>query len=146
MFFIYLVIMYFNAKFAHLIDSHSGLRSDDSSVDEEAPLLQNGNAVKADRSTEGATEVVGLQKTKPDGYREITVHLDEDDGDWLDDNCFFKYLLLPVTLLFRLTLPKPSKFCFVVTFIVSIAWIGLFTWVCIWMVTLISKLMLGEML
>ncbi len=64
---------------------------------------------------------------------------DDDDGDEWMDSCFIKYPLLPTILLFKITLPKPSKRCFVITFIMCIVWVGLFTYVSVWMVTIIGK-------
>lgn len=71
---------------------------------------------------------------------------DESDGDeeWIEKNKFFKCLMFPVNLLFRVTLPKPTKFCFFMTFIISVLWIGALTYVCVWMVTIIGNKSLAE--
>ena len=63
----------------------------------------------------------------------------EDETDWIESNTFCKYFLFPLTLLFRITLPKPTKCSFMFTFTLSVVWIGALTYVCVWMVTIIGR-------
>lgn len=61
-----------------------------------------------------------------------------EGADWTD-NAIIRILLFPFTVLFCMTLPKPSRFCFVFTFLSSIMWIALLTYLIVWMVTLVGK-------
>ncbi|XP_017480341.1 PREDICTED: sodium/potassium/calcium exchanger 5-like [Rhagoletis zephyria] len=60
-----------------------------------------------------------------------------EGADWTD-NAIIRILLFPFTVLFCMTLPKPSRFCFVFTFLSSIMWIALLTYLIVWMVTLVG--------
>ena len=72
------------------------------------------------------------QKPKPKEPQEMEV-----DADWTD-TCFMRTLLFPFIILFKITLPKPTKFCFVITFVMSIVWIALLTYVVVWMTTVVG--------
>lgn len=70
---------------------------------------------------------------------EQSIAMDSDiDTDWTD-NSFIQFILFPFRILFFLTLPKPSRFCFVITFGSSIIWIAFLTYFIVWMVTLIGQ-------
>lgn len=62
----------------------------------------------------------------------------EIDTDW-SDNIVIKVIMFPFTIIFFLTLPKPTQYCFVLTFISSICWIACITYFIVWMVTLVGK-------
>ncbi|XP_054162877.1 sodium/potassium/calcium exchanger 5-like isoform X2 [Oppia nitens] len=65
---------------------------------------------------------------------------DNDDGgggDWTD-HWLIRTLLFPMTVLFAITLPKATKYCFVVTFLMSIVWIAALTYVVVWMTTVVG--------
>ncbi|CAG2173639.1 unnamed protein product [Oppiella nova] len=160
MFGVYLVIMYFNAQYSHLLND-----SEDS--DEKTPLLSEntldkaheewngGSGVPTDQDTddmESAREMeeqsvntlsssFEYRKRSRSGSQKRIAFADievEDEADWIESNVFCKWFLFPMTLLFKITLPKPTKWCFVITFIVSIIWIGSLTYICVWMVTIIG--------
>lgn len=68
---------------------------------------------------------------------EDDINPDDLDTDW-SDNTIIKFLLFPFTLIFLITLPKPTRFCFVMTFVCSIVWIASLTYFIVWMVTLVG--------
>lgn len=51
-----------------------------------------------------------------------------------------KCLCFPLLIIFRITIPKPTKYCFFFTFGLAIAWISALTYLCVWMVTVIGRL------
>jgi hypothetical protein len=127
--------MYFNAQYAHLINND---------IDEEKAPLLNGKAKKVMPTSEeewNSVESDYIKRLRSGSNRKLSFRdvLPEEEKDWIEGNCFFKYLLFPLNLLFKLTLPKPNKFCFVITFTMSVVWIGSLTYVCVWMVTIIGK-------
>jgi len=136
--------MFFNAQYAHLI-----VENNNEDINEKTPLIKNGKPSIEDEN--GYLEdysKIELTKTENGKYNEIRHKRPEqgsndDDEDDLDDDwtssCFMTYLLLPVAIIFKLTLPKPTKFCFVITFIMSIVWIALLTYVTVWMVTIVGQ-------
>lgn len=63
------------------------------------------------------------------------------DTDW-SDNTLIKVIMFPFTLVFFLTLPKPTRYCFVLTFISSICWIACLSYFIVWMVTLVGQFLL----
>lgn len=116
--------MYFNAQYSNLIDE-----IDNRSNEEEEPLLKSNEINNSKRKR--------LESTRSE--RAIESIDDDDDENWIEGNAFIKYLLLPMTILFKITLPKPTKFLFIITFGMSVVWIGLLTYICVWMVTIIGK-------
>lgn len=113
--------MYFNAQYSNLIDEINN-RSDE----EEEPLLKLNEINNSKRKR--------LESTRSERAIESI-----DDENWIEGNAFIKYLLLPMTILFKITLPKPTKLLFIITFGMSVVWIGLLTYICVWMVTIIGK-------
>ncbi|XP_054157140.1 sodium/potassium/calcium exchanger 3-like [Oppia nitens] len=71
-------------------------------------------------------------------FNDMNVGDDEDDDNWVNKNVVCKWMLMPMTLLLMITLPKPTKWCFILTFTISVVWIGALTYVCVWMVTIIG--------
>ncbi|KAF7493507.1 Sodium/potassium/calcium exchanger 3 [Sarcoptes scabiei] len=57
--------------------------------------------------------------------------------DWADYP-LIQILLIPFKIIFFITLPKPTRFCFVITFVCSICWIACLTYFIVWMVTLVG--------
>ena len=114
--------MYFNAQYSNLIDEINN-----GSNEEEEPLLKSDEIINQKRKR--------LESTKS----ERAIESIDDDENWIEGNAFIKYLLLPMTILFKITLPKPTKFLFIITFGMSVVWIGLLTYICVWMVTIIGK-------
>ena len=62
----------------------------------------------------------------------------DTDSDWTD-NMFFKIILFPFRVCFWITLPRPSQYTFVLTFLSSVIWIALLSYVIVWMVTILCK-------
>ena len=113
--------MYFNAQYSNLIDE-----IDNRSDEEEEPLLKSN-------------EINNLKRKRLESTRSERAIESIDDENWIEGNAFIKYLLLPMTILFKITLPKPTKLLFIITFGMSVVWIGLLTYICVWMVTIIGK-------
>ena len=76
-----------------------------------------------------------LYQTNPEDQKQKEQDV---EADWTD-TCFMQTILFPFTILFKITLPKPTKFCFVITFCMSIVWIALLTYVVVWMTTIVGK-------
>lgn len=72
-----------------------------------------------------------------DSSEEVT-GISEDEPEW-SDSWAIKLLLLPFTIVFFFTLPKPTQFCFVLTFLSSICWIAALSYFIVWMVTLVGE-------
>lgn len=70
-------------------------------------------------------------------YEEVEDKNCEDNG--LFDNCWFRLILIPISFIMSLTIPKPSKKYFVITFIVSIAWLALLSYFTVTSVQFLSK-------
>ncbi|CAG2113953.1 unnamed protein product, partial [Medioppia subpectinata] len=158
MFGIYLVIMYFNAQYGHRITNTGNM-------DEKTPLLEGSTLEKAHKEWNGNSSLAtdedimesaremedqnshilstsGDYRARSRSASQKRILLSEteleEEEDWIESSCFFKWLLFPMTLLFKITLPKPTKLCFIITFLISIVWIGSLTYVCVWMVTIIG--------
>ena len=69
--------------------------------------------------------------------RDLSKNDDNNNPSWVD-NTIIKLLMLPFWLPICLTLPKPSKYCFVLTFMSSIIWIAGLTYLIVWMVTVVG--------
>lgn len=63
----------------------------------------------------------------------------EDETDWIDNNIFCKWFLMPLVLVFKITLPKATRCSYIFTFAISIIWIGILTYLSVWMVTIIGN-------
>lgn len=59
--------------------------------------------------------------------------------DWSQSHILLKIICFPIVLLIKLTVPKPNKHNFFLTFIISILWISVFTYCAVWLVTIIGK-------
>lgn len=146
LFVIYLIIMYFNAQIGELLineqtDSDSSKCSSTESS-EETPLLNNTNAIlvtggKGDGTMEWNVDSNGVGETRR-RYSSTTGEGEPEEDNWIESYRWTKYLMFPVLLAFKLTLPKATKYCFAMTFIMSIVWISLLTYVAVWLVTIIG--------
>ncbi|CAG2100284.1 unnamed protein product [Medioppia subpectinata] len=159
---VYIVIMFFNAQYSHLIT--------EAEEEEETPLLKDRkkSSIEEDYDNNRLEDYskIELMKTPNGKYNEIksngtkhhnqsqniesnlypklspanneeVVKPEEDDSEWTD-HWIIKTILLPMNILFILTLPKATKFCFVITFIMSIVWIAVLTYVAVWMTTVVG--------
>lgn len=61
------------------------------------------------------------------------------NGPMLEDNTCIRYSLMPFLVVIRLTIPRPCKTFFLVTFAMSCIWIAMITYVNLWMVFIIGK-------
>jgi len=135
--------MFFNAQYSHLITENNN-----EDINEKTPLIKKTkSSIEDENAYLEDYSKIELTKTQNGKYNEIKKRPSHDlekeneedlDDDWTD-SCFMRYLLLPMIILFKITLPKPTKYCFVMTFIMSIVWIALLTYVTVWMVTLIGE-------
>ncbi|XP_046919670.2 sodium/potassium/calcium exchanger 5 isoform X2 [Dermatophagoides farinae] len=80
-----------------------------------------------------SSEIIDLEQQSIDGSGDD----DETDADW-SGHPFIQFLLFPFKIIFFITLPKPTRFCFVITFVSSIMWIACLTYFIVWMVTLVG--------
>lgn len=135
-----------NGKFKEihsLSPSSNGTPSPEPDLDYEAihQALSTAKRGKVYVDVEGNSPQNGKSKRalrRPNGDATYEPLLDSNDSDWTD-NIILKIILFPFTMLFCLTLPKPSQFCFVFTFLSSILWIAFLTYLIVWMVTLVGK-------
>jgi hypothetical protein len=133
--------MYLNAQYSHLItknnkedtnDKISIIEKTKSSIEDEN---EDNSKIQSTKTQNDKNNEIKNKRSDHDLEKENDDDLDED---WTD-SCFMRYLLLPMKILFKITLPKPTKYCFVITFVMSIVWIGLLTYVTVWMVTLVGQ-------
>lgn len=138
-----------NGKFKEihsLSPSSNGTPSPEPDLDYEAihQALSTAKRGKVYVDVEGNGPPNGKSKRalrrNPGGVATYEPLLDSNDSDWTD-NIILKIILFPFTMLFCITLPKPSRFCFVFTFLSSILWIAFLTYLIVWMVTLVGKWM-----
>lgn len=58
--------------------------------------------------------------------------------NWTESHILLKIVCMPIVLLIKLTVPKPNKHNYFLTFIISILWISGFTYMAVWLVTIIG--------
>jgi len=136
--------MFINAQYSHLITENNNedinektplIKKTKSSIEDENAYLEDYSKIELTKTQNGKYNEIKNKRSDHDLEKENDDDLDED---WTD-TCFMTYLLLPMKILFKITLPKPTKYCFVITFIMSVVWIALLTYVTVWMVTLIGE-------
>jgi hypothetical protein len=136
--------MFFNAQYSHLIAENNNkdinektplIKKTKSSIEDENAYLEDYSKIELTKTQNGKYNEIKNKRSDHDLEKENDDDLDED---WTD-SCFMRYLLLPMKILFKITLPKPTKYCFVITFIMSVVWIALLTYVTVWMVTLVGQ-------
>lgn len=145
--------MFYNAQLANLIQDKTKEYKKLLNNDEKIPLLKKPkkSSIEDEEANQDLSHIVLIKGNN--GYKEVknTYKIeedgessgqegdeDEDEDDWTDNNCFCKWFLMPLKLLFKLTVPKPTKYCFAITFTVSIIWIVGLTYLSVWMVTTIG--------
>ncbi|OTF83052.1 hypothetical protein BLA29_003000 [Euroglyphus maynei] len=125
LFCIYLIIMYYNTK---LDDLAGGKLSPKIIVSEKTPLLTVPIEFDAN-------------EPRPIARRRLSSMTEEgiiEEENWAESNLFMKIIMYPVQFIFRWTIPKPMGYWFIATFIISIFWIILLTYLSVWMVTVIG--------
>ena len=126
--------MYFNAKFSEFVnksETSPGL------LNETTPLLTSNKLDERDLEKEYRA------RTRTSSLRPRLSSMNEDGSiveelNWIESNVFVKWLLFPACLIFKLTIPKPTKCCFLITFLMSIIWISILTYLAVWMVVIIG--------
>ena len=149
LFAIYIVIMFYNAQLANMIQDKTKEYKTILNNDEKIPLLKKPkiSSIEDEEANQDLSHIVLIKGEN--GYKEVkNIHRiedeesgeeeEEDEDDWTDNNCFCKWFLMPLKLLFKITVPKPTKYCFAITFTVSIIWIVGLTYLSVWMVTTIG--------
>lgn len=153
LFVVYIVIMFYNTELINVIQQ----RKEYETIlnDEKMPLLkkrkkssiehqeanQNLSYIVLVKGQNGYEEVKNINKIEDDHSNDDSIDKDDDDDDeddWTANNCFCKWLSMPLKLLFKVTVPKPTKYCFVMTFTVSIIWVIGLTYLSVWMVATIG--------
>ena len=161
---LYVIIMFLNAQFAHLIKENDDMDEEETpllknhnkcSIEEdydnnhledyskiELTKAENGKykEVRSGSGGSGGSKSSGETQLYPKLFtEEEKVHQKEQEiEDWMD-NWVMKIILFPFTVLFTITLPKPTKSCYIITFIMSIVWIAVLTYVVVWMTTIVGK-------
>lgn len=139
LFIIYIIIMYFNAQVSELLRNNDESGGDGNT--ESTPLLTSQNAVLVQSSRGDEWEVGGGDKGGNSGNRQrysSVSELIEEEQDWVESSMLMKVLMFPALILFKITLPKATKYCFILTFIVSILWISVLTYAAVWLVQIIG--------
>lgn len=134
MFVIYLVIMYFNAKFSDYVSN----QPTNDPLTEVTPLL-------GAKTEEWDIEDAYGRRLSLDHSRPRLSSMNEngsicEEENWIEGNCFVKWLMFPVTLLYKITIPKPTGCCFPITFVMSIFYISVLTYLAVWIVNTIGKI------
>lgn len=132
--------MYFNAQVSELLRNNDESKEDSEST----PLLTSQNAVLVQSSHGDEWEVGGGDKGGNPGNRQrysSVSELIEEEEDWVQSSMLMKVLMFPALILFKITLPKATKYCFIFTFIVSILWISVLTYAAVWLVQIIGMLL-----
>ena len=133
--------MYFNAQVGELLHANSETNSTTESTNESTPLLNNKNIILKKKIQTGANDQDSQWNIESrHRYGSVTEEGSVDEDNWVESNIFFKVLMFPAMLVFKLTLPKPTKYCFVLTFAISIVWISVLTYAAVWLVTIIGML------
>nr|XP_027194883.1 sodium/potassium/calcium exchanger 5-like [Dermatophagoides pteronyssinus] len=91
-------------------------------------IQSDENRSQSSGKQQSRTEIIDLEQQLID---------DEIDTDW-SSHPFIRFILIPFKIIFFITLPKPTRFCFVITFVSSIIWIACLTYFIVWMVTLVG--------
>ena len=152
LFVVYIVVMFYNIELINIIQQKKEYKT--ILNDEKIPLIkkqkkssiehqeanQNLSYIVLVKGQNGYEEVKNINKIEDDHSNDDSIDKDddEDEDDWTDNNCFCKWLSMPLKLLFKVTVPKPTKYCFVITFTVSIIWVIGLTYLSVWMVTTIG--------
>lgn len=132
MFGIYLIILYYNAKFGDIIKKVEN----EENKDEKVPLLSKSSYEPSIREVEAG----GLHEGEPrKRYASISEYDDDQDSNWVESSKFLKIIMFPMLIIFKLTLPKATRYCFFLTFIVSIAWISVLTYLCVCLTVIIGE-------
>ena len=143
LFAIYLVIMYFNTIYSNAIKNTMEFKNEEG---ETTPLIKPKDPLDKSHQ-EWNTFSVSMRSTASEykrarsGSMKRIVFADveiEDETDWIEKNTFCKYFLFPLTIIFKISLPKPTRCSFMFTFGLSIVWIGALTYLSVWMVTIIG--------
>lgn len=130
--------MYFNAQVSELLRNNDESKEDSEST----PLLTSQNAVlvqssRGDEWEVGGGDNKGGNPGNRQRYSSVT-DIIEDEEDWVQSSMLMKVLMFPALILFKITLPKATKYCFILTFIVSILWISVLTYAAVWLVQIIG--------
>lgn len=137
LFCIYLIIMYYNTKLGDIAAAGSGGKVSPTAIilSEKTPLLtvplefDGNNELPRPRTSSSSSR--RLSSMTEDGVIE--------EENWVESNLFMKIIMYPVQFIFRWTIPKPMGYWFIATFIISIFWIILLTYLSVWMVTIIGN-------
>ena len=146
--------MFYNAELVNVLQQNKKEYKTISN-DEKIPLLkkpknssiehqeenQNLSHIVLIKSQNGYEEVKNINKIEDDHLNDDSNDEDDDDDDdddWTYNNCFCKWISMPLRLLFKVTVPRPTKCCFAISFTVSIMWIIGLTYLSVWMVTTIG--------
>lgn len=162
MFGIYLVILYYNTKLGAYINDACSMTSETES--ETTPLLTNDKPKLANGKCKSMDMMVVTSHSAPaSAWGELdqergprmrslsslslnarkrlsSISEEEIEETWVDSSPILKWVMMPIMLLFKITIPKPTSCCFMITFIISIIWISALTYLTVWMCTIIGEL------
>nr|XP_027200675.1 probable sodium/potassium/calcium exchanger CG1090 [Dermatophagoides pteronyssinus] len=137
LFCIYLIIMYYNTKLGDLAGGK--ISPTITPVTEKTPLLTVPNEM--DGNGMESLSIPSRSRTNSLSNRRLSSMAEDgiiEEENWAESNLLMKILLYPVQFIFRWTIPKPIGYWFITTFIISIFWIILLTYLSVWMVTIIG--------
>lgn len=129
--------MYYNTKLGDLAGGK--ISPTITPVTEKTPLLTVPNEM--DGNGMESLSIPSRSRTNSLSNRRLSSMAEDgiiEEENWAESNLLMKILLYPVQFIFRWTIPKPIGYWFITTFIISIFWIILLTYLSVWMVTIIG--------
>ncbi len=90
--------------------------------------------------TDISYEVINMNlENNNNEYIEIDDYEENSEEQNLFKNCLLRLITFPIRLIMTITIPKPSKKYFVITFILSIVWMGILSYFTVTSVQFLSK-------
>ena len=144
MYLLYVVIMHFNATLESCFETFTGTDTENTNVEEGADEQTSLFTDDHENSTRLSILSSPEEENENEEGNEIIDHFDYSPFS-VPQGVISKtlwVLAFPVTCLFYVTIPDCRKErwekWYVVSFLISLAWIGLFTYVLVWMVSIIG--------
>jgi hypothetical protein len=133
LFAIYVGVMIYNVQLSKMAEKAKMSKNDNNS--------NNGDGYETTqllKEKAPITEPIKCGKLSKYGYEFIKCEGEEgDDGSGLMNNIILRWLLLPISILFHLTMPKRLL---IITFLISIIWLSGLSYFTVWSIDGLSKI------
>jgi hypothetical protein len=127
LFAIYVGVMIYNVQMSKMAEKAKMNKNDKSDRYETTRLLKEMASI---------TEPIKYGKLRKYGYEVIKSEEETDDASCLLNYTILRWLLLPISILFHLTMPKRLL---IITFLISIGWLSGLSYVTVWSINGLSK-------